>query len=141
MTNKEKIQILKQYLENEKEYNQLVQILQTLKEKMYSVSAQQYTDMPKTLSTTNDKFDNYLINIENYNERINILLDKLNKNRMYIENCINLLENTNQRMVMRYRYLEGYRWEKICIQMNYGWRQTHRIHTNALNNIKLMRSI
>ena len=139
MTNKEKITILKGYVDAEKEHQQLIEMLETIKEKMYGASAQKITDMPKASGYNNDKFDNYIITLESYTERININLDKLQKQRLYIENCINMLDNTTQRMIMRYRYIEGLRWEEVCVKMNYGWRQTHRLHTNALKNIKLMR--
>ncbi len=139
MTNKEKIKILKEYVNNEREYNQLLEMLESMRLKMYGASAQQLTDMPRASGYKNDKMDNYVINLETYTENINILLEKLDKSRKYIENCINLIENSTQRMIMRYRYIEGLRWEEVCVKMNYGWRQTHRIHTNALKNIKLMR--
>jgi hypothetical protein len=36
---------------------------------------------------------------------------------------------------MRHRYLEGLTWEKVCVEMNYSWRQTHNIHARALDKL------
>lgn len=51
-----------------------------------------------------------------------------------IEQLIEGLEN-RERTVMRYRYLDGLTWEKVCVAVNYSWKQTHRIHSKALNAI------
>lgn len=51
-----------------------------------------------------------------------------------IEQLIEGLEN-RERTVMRYRYIDGLTWEKVCVAVNYSWKQTHRIHSKALNAI------
>ena len=34
--------------------------------------------------------------------------------------------------LVRLRYIDCRRWEEICVDMNYSWRQVHRIHGEAL---------
>lgn len=37
-----------------------------------------------------------------------------------------------ERIVLRMRYIKGMRWEDICTEAHYSWRQVHRIHGAAL---------
>lgn len=54
-----------------------------------------------------------------------------------VRNCIEELENEREKMLLTYRYIRGLKWEKICVKMDYKWRQVHRIHANALKNLKM----
>ncbi|MBR5878009.1 MAG: hypothetical protein IKY91_00555, partial [Akkermansia sp.] len=53
--------------------------------------------------------------------------DELAAAMLEIEEIINGLEPT-ERLLMRYRYLDGMTWEKVSVAINYSWRQTHKIH-------------
>lgn len=61
-------------------------------------------------------------------------LDELHAAMLEIEQTIACLDIT-ERVLMRYRYLEGLAWEKISVAMNYSWRQTHNIHARALDKL------
>jgi DNA-directed RNA polymerase specialized sigma subunit len=37
--------------------------------------------------------------------------------------------------LIRSRYIDHRSWEQICVDMNYSWRQMHRIHSDALNGL------
>ena len=54
-----------------------------------------------------------------------------------VRNCIEELENEREKMLLTYRYIRGLKWEEICVKMDYKWRQVHRIHANALKNLKM----
>ena len=51
------------------------------------------------------------------------------------EKAIEALEPT-ARMLLRFRYIDGLPWEEVCVRMNYSWRQTHRMHSKALEALK-----
>lgn len=40
-----------------------------------------------------------------------------------------------ERLIARYRYIDGLQWEKICVKINYSWRQTHRLHDGLLEKL------
>lgn len=42
----------------------------------------------------------------------------------------------DQRLLIRYRYIEGLTWESICVRMHYQWAQIHRIHAKALRTLE-----
>jgi hypothetical protein len=39
--------------------------------------------------------------------------------------------------LIRLYYIDGLTWEKVCVDINYSWRQTHRLHSEALKKIKI----
>lgn len=50
---------------------------------------------------------------------------------------INKVEDFNERMVLRYRYILNYTWEQISEKMGYSTRQVIRIHGEALKNFEI----
>lgn len=61
--------------------------------------------------------------------------EELDRALSEIENLFDQLDS-RERVLMRHRYIEGMEWEKVCVVMNYSWRQTHRIHNQALDTIR-----
>lgn len=51
-----------------------------------------------------------------------------------IEEMIDGLE-PKARHLMRCRYIEGLPWEKVCVAINYAWAQTHRLHSDILDQL------
>ena len=52
-----------------------------------------------------------------------------------IEKFIDSLEDSRERVIMRYRYISGLEWEEVCVKAHYSWKHTHRLHSDALNKI------
>ena len=77
------------------------------------------------LAKLNDLMEYYVMKIE---ERI-VQQEK-------IEKAIETLPVT-ERLLMRYRYIDGLDWVNVAANMNYSWKQTHRIHSRALNRLKM----
>lgn len=89
------------------------------------------------VSTTkeNDKFTNLI------NERMDLELElrreicKGYRETQFIERTIRELPE-REKYLMRLRYVNGLKWEAICVKMNYEWRQIHTIHSNILKELK-----
>jgi hypothetical protein len=60
--------------------------------------------------------------------------DKVYAKRIEIENAIDALEDSEQRRLMRYKYVDGLYWEEICVKLHVSYRTVHRIHSEALKN-------
>ena len=58
-------------------------------------------------------------------------LEELATAMLDIEEAIEALDPV-ERQLMRLRYIKGHTWEEICVEMSYSWRQTHRLHAEAL---------
>lgn len=67
-------------------------------------------------------------------EQYRAKLEELAAAQADIEALINCLEPL-ARQVMRYRYIDGMPWEEVCVAIRYSWRQTHNIHSDALDRI------
>lgn len=62
-------------------------------------------------------------------------LHRLNVAMAEVEDMIGSLEDPVERRLMRCRYIEGMVWEEVCVEMNYSWTQTHRIHGRILDKL------
>ena len=51
-----------------------------------------------------------------------------------INMAIDNMNNRDEQLVLRYRYLEGFSWEEIAQMLYVSVRTVHRIHGSALQN-------
>lgn len=57
--------------------------------------------------------------------------------REEIDRAIDSLENRDEQLLLRYRYLDGCTWEEIGHMLNVSLRTVHRIHGSALQNFSV----
>lgn len=88
-------------------------------------------------SVTNDKITNIIANIVDLENEIYKEIEQLVQLKKEIRDVINSVENVNEKLLLKYRYLMFLQWEEICEEMSYSPRQIHRIHDSALENIKV----
>lgn len=90
--------------------------------------------MPKG-NAVNDSIGNLVAKVDklmrDYLYKYDEALCELYKIERYIES----LDNETERLLMRKRYIEGKHWEDICVELNYSWRQMHRLHSEILKKI------
>lgn len=91
----------------------------------------QLTKEPRSTSSTEDKLAEIVCKIVEVQEQINEELKKSYDYMAKIEKAIEALPPREAHLI-RLRYLELKSWESICVEMNYSWRQIHRIHSDAL---------
>ena len=126
---------LNKYTETKREIEIIEDKIEYLKEKKTSIKSMVITDMPRGSNSENDRLGILLGEIE---ELINIYNEKqirLIKQQIKIEEAISILDDPIDRNIMRLRYLEGMKWEKICVEVNYRWAQVHRHHKSILEKI------
>lgn len=82
--------------------------------------------------------------LSEYVAKIDELIQKLKNERFKkiklmddILYSISVLEDDDEKSVLRLRYIKGVRWEDICVAIDYSWKQTHRIHSRALKNLQI----
>lgn len=81
--------------------------------------------------------DNAMFNRINKLMEIEKDLAKLYDIQVELNDKINKVEDFNERMVLRYRYILNYTWEQISEKMGYSTRQVIRIHGEALKNFEI----
>lgn len=134
---KEENEKKKEYLRS---YIPLVKAAKRLEEELEELRLS--TMLPSTnndgLPGSSDKKDlsDYIVKVDKLMRKIIRTRYKRIEAYSKIFRDVERLDNEKERAVLTYRYLRGYSWEKICIEMNYSWKQVHRIHSNALANFK-----
>lgn len=126
---------LKEYIETKREIKIIEEKIEFLESKKTSIKSMIIDDMPKP-EPEQDRLGELLGEIEELIDIYNKKQDKLFKQQMKIEKCIDKLDNAKERNIMRLRYLEGHKWEKVCVETNYSWENVHRIHRKILSKIK-----
>lgn len=96
-------------------------------------SAQILSDMPKGGNNA-DRIADTIAKIVDIEAIIHYKIRQLIELRGEIEATIDGLPS-DQRVLMRLRYIEGCSFEAIAVNLNYSWRHTHRLHGNALQKI------
>ena len=107
---------------------EIQQMYQTLKSPII-------TGMPAVHSPDADKIGNVLWKIQQKEIKYLAKLDVILNEEKDIERVIDKLEDSRQRTIMRYRYISGLEWEEVCVRAHYSWRQTHYLHSSALEKI------
>lgn len=54
-----------------------------------------------------------------------------------INKAIDKLDNRDEQLLLRYRYLDNYTWEEIAAMLNVSIRSVHRIHGMALQHFSV----
>lgn len=126
---------LKEYTETKREIEIIKEKIEYLESKKTSIKSQIISDMPRG-EAEQDKLGQLLIQIEELIDLYNEKFNKLFKQQVEIEKCIDKLDNALERNIMRLRYLQSMKWEKICVEVNYSWENVHRIHRKILSKIK-----
>lgn len=109
---------------------------QSLIETTQSAKAIEYSDMPKGSKQTD--LSDYIAKLERLFEEIEDKKQELNNLRLDIESKIMKLQDGVESDLLRKRYIEFKKWEQICVEMNYSWKQIHRIHGKALKDYDIV---
>lgn len=111
----------------DREINTLLTIRDGVKARATSVT-QTISGDPVQGTKDPHKFDR-LVELD---EQIDRLVDKLVETRLDIISAIGELEDGRLRELLYKRYIEGKRFEQVAVEMRYSWRQTCRLHGDAL---------
>lgn len=127
---------LRSYRAIKKERDLLKEKIRELETELYDPRSQRLNGMPRNASGgTNTRLEGQIERrdelIALYQEKESELTDAI----LEIEGAIELLPSRD-RALMRLYYIEGLTWEQVAVEMNYSWRQVHRIHGEALEKIK-----
>lgn len=125
---------LQQYRQLQRELRQIQDRIMEVESAMYSPRNQRLTGMPSAHSAENvmEKLVDKHRELEAlYQEKLMTITEEL----LAIEKAIAALDPT-LRLLMRYRYVDGYRWEDICVRMNYSYQGVHKVHRKALKRIR-----
>ena len=132
--------IAKDYLKRayllDKQINVEIQELESLKSMRGQVQGVFYGERIGTNPNRNLEAP-FVKTIEKIWEReqsLNEKIDKLVDLKTEIDAAIDKLEDVEERLLLKYRYLKNESWEDIALDLNVSYRTVHRIHATALRN-------
>lgn len=108
-----------------------------LREMVSSVSSPQMTERVQTSRNTDAPFVRALEKIMDLEEQINKEIDLLMELKKEIRIVITTVEDTDERMVLKYRYVHNYTWEQIGNELHADARTVRRWHGKALQHVIL----
>jgi DNA-directed RNA polymerase sigma subunit (sigma70/sigma32) len=114
-----------------------VEEMDRLRELSVSVSSPVWGERIQRTRNTDALFVRYLERIEILENKINEEIDLLVALKTEIHEVISKVQNIDERMVLRYRYIHSYTWEQIGDELNADKSTIRRWHGNALSHVVL----
>ena len=103
-----------------------------------SVSGTRFDGMPHSPNRpTEAPFVRCLEKIDEIQRSVEEKVAYLVRLKEEINMAIDMLENRDEQLVLRYRYLDDCTWEEISRMLNVSLRTVHRIHGSALQNFSV----
>lgn len=137
MSNQEKILFLKRYVWLDREINRKMAEIEQWRSRLGKVTAVP-SSQPGGGGSIYKSSDTTLINkIVDMEQEINREIDKVVDVRREIGLVINSVENSQEKLLLQYRYLDGRTFEWIAVEMHYHWQWIHRLHKRALSNLEI----
>ena len=131
-------------------YRMLAQEVRTLQSRLkelegtiYAPTGQRYSLTPRAASGRSHTMDDVVAAHAALEDRLLKMLAEKNRRLLVIYQAIDSLADPGERMVMGYRYIDGFSWRKICGLMQsrgYSERQVYRLHGWALEKLKEVQS-
>lgn len=128
---------LKQAYRLDHRINSDIAELGRLREMSTSISSPNLGEKVQTNRNTDAPFVKCLERIYSLEEKINEEIDLLVNLKEEIRSVIDMVSNTDERMVLRYRYIHNYTWEQIGDVLGADSRTVRRWHGQALGHVIL----
>lgn len=132
----------KRYLKQAYRLNELIesnkQEIADLRALSCSLPGTDYSQDRVQSSSSNDAgFTRIIHKILELENAINDDTEKMLSLKLEIRTVINAVQDNDEKLLLKYRYLNFMSWEDICFKMNVSMRTAHRIHSSALANVKI----
>ena len=128
---------LRQAYRLDQKINSDLEEVAALREMASSVSSPQLSERVQTSRKGNAPFVRCLEKIIELEDKINKEIDLLVELKKEIRMVITTVEDTDERMVLKYRYVHNYTWEQIGNELHADARTVRRWHGKALLHVVL----
>jgi DNA-directed RNA polymerase specialized sigma subunit len=131
----------KEFLKQAYRLNELInsdlEELQGLRDLSRSISSPVLEEKVSGTKNTDPPFVKYVVRIVDLEKQIQQEVDRLVKLKTDIREAVNRMENVDEKLLLRYRYINFLNWEEICVNLNVSMRTVHRLHSSALHHLKI----
>lgn len=126
----------KEYLNMPSELNKKIESdmkkLEIYRDLASSISSPQLGERVQGTRSTDPPFVKYLGKIDELQRKINADIDELVNLKLELSLQIDRITETNQALVLIYKYVQLLAWKEISKKMNYSVRWIQKIHGEAL---------
>ena len=134
MTEKE---YLSQAYRLDQRINSNIEEISRLREMVCSISSPSWEEKVQTSRHTDASFVRCLEKIMDLEKVVNGEIDTLVDLKRQIRTTIESVPNTDEQLVLRYRYIHNCTWEQIGNELNADARTIRRWHGDALQKVKV----
>lgn len=117
--------------------NSDIEELNRLREMSVSISSPQLTERVQTSRSTEAPFVRSIYKIMELEEKINAEIDLYVELKSEIRGIIEKVDNPDEQMVLRYRYIHNMTWEQIGDELHADRTTVYRWHNTALRHVTL----
>ena len=125
---------LRRYIWLKQECRQLQAYLDRIRNDMTLVSSPRLTGMPHAKDPKG--LDEVIILYEKVSAKYEKQLKIYLAETLAIEKAIDGVQDPRLQLILRYKYMDGYKWETIADLMHYEVRQIYRLHGVALRALR-----
>lgn len=131
----------KEFLRQAYRLNELInsdlEELESLRELSRSVSSPVLQEKVVGTKTNAAPFEKHVIKIVDSAKQIQQEVEHMVKIKTAIRDSINQMKDVDEKLLLRYRYINFLNWEEICVNLNVSMRTVHRLHSSALQHLKV----
>ena len=131
MTPKEYLQ---QYRNAEDSINAKLDQIHKLRELATKTTQTLTTDNVQS-SGSNDKISAIVSKIVDMENEVDAEIDKLHDVKKHVQDVISAVPDAKQRAVLTRRYINGYTWERIAVDLDISYQWVCELHGRALQKI------
>jgi len=128
-------EFLQQYRNADAEINAKLEQIARLRSLAEKTTQTLTSDVVRT--SPENKLERIVTKIADMENAVDARVDKLQDIKRQVEAAIAAVPDPKQRAILERRYINGERWEKISVDMNYTYRHTMRLHARALHTVSI----
>lgn len=135
-TERKKVEWLSEYAGIQMRIDRMELEIEKWRTQLEGVGAQLIDGMPRSHGNK-VSWEKAILEIQELDRELTREVLNLRQKRRAILDAINGIQGPTLQVLLEHRYLDGMRWEEICTEMHYSWRQVHYMHVKALRQIKI----
>lgn len=136
MTYEDKKQYLRAYLTSLKAAQEAARRLDEFREANAGLKAIVVSGMPHGSGTPRDLSD-YVARLDDLERQFGDILKKYEEATERVLAALDKAKTDDQKRLLSLRYLDGYTFEKIAVEMGYTWRHVMRLHYEAVCDLDI----
>ena len=133
--NRLKMQYLMRYIDSKRRARAILNEIHDLKDLATKVTVT-FNDMPGG-GGADDQLGAIVSHIIDLKADMVTQAKTMKAEQQIVQAVIDAVDDPDQRHLLRLRYINGYKWERVAVEMNYSFRHTLRIHGAALAAVRI----